>query len=83
VLDPLAVTAALRGGPATLDALGARLGSPAREDLAWALDDALGRGWIASPTAGCGPDGVCSTAAPAVFRLTNEGRAALGRPVTG
>jgi hypothetical protein len=82
VLDPLAVTAALRGGPATLDALGARLGGAAREELAWALDDALGRGWVACPTADCGPDGVCSTAPPAVFRLTDKGRAALGRPLT-
>jgi hypothetical protein len=82
VLDPLAVTAVLRGGPATLDALAARLGGPAREDLAWALDDALGRGWIAAPAADCGPDGVCSTAPPAVYRLTDGGRTALGRPVT-
>ena len=32
---------ALRGGPATLDALGARLGAPARDALTWAVEDAL------------------------------------------
>jgi len=82
MLDPMAIVAALRRGPATLDALGARLGGPAREDLTWALDDALRRGWVRSPGADCGPDGVCSTSAPAVFGLTEAGRAAVGRPVT-
>ena len=76
--DPLALATALRHGPATLDALVARLGAPARDELTWALDDALRRGWVASP-ADCGPEGVCSTSAPAVFRLTEAGRAATGR----
>lgn len=82
MLEPLAIVAALRRGPATLDALGARLGGPAREDLTWALDDARRRGWVDSPGADCGPDGVCSTSAPAVFRLTAAGRAAMRSPVT-
>jgi hypothetical protein len=73
--DPTAVARALRGGPATLDALGARLGGPVREELAWALDEAVRGGLVATSEGGCGPDGVCSTAAPAVFRLTDAGRA--------
>ena len=76
-LDPNDVVRALRGGPATLDALHARLGAPARDALGWAVDDAVARGWVRS-TAGadCGPDGVCSASAPAVFTLTPAGRAA-------
>ena len=75
--EPREVLHALRGGPATLDALHARLGAPPRDALGWALDDAVGRGWVRS-TAGpdCGPDGICSTSAPAVFTLTSDGRAA-------
>jgi len=67
----------LRGGPATLDALAARLGAPERDQLGWALEDAQRRGWVNS-TAGpdCGPDGLCGTSAPAVFTLTPDGRAA-------
>lgn len=76
--DPHDVLRALRGGPATLDALHARLGGPARDALTWALDEALARGWVHS-TAGedCGPDGICGTSAPAVFTLTPGGRAAM------
>jgi hypothetical protein len=74
--DAQAVTRALRGGPATLDALGARLGTAEREALTWALDDALARGWVRSSGADCGPDGVCSTSAPTIFTLTGDGRAA-------
>jgi hypothetical protein len=68
---------ALRGGPATLDALSARLGGPARDALAWAVDEAVAAGLVHS-TAGadCGPDGICGTSAPAVFTLTPAGRAA-------
>jgi len=73
--DPRDVVRALRGGPATLDALHARLGAPAREALGWAVEDALARGWVRSSAgAECGPDGVCSTSAPAVFTLTPAGR---------
>jgi hypothetical protein len=73
--DARAIAAALRGGPATLDALHARLGAPEREALGWAVDDAVARGWVHSSDADCGPDGVCSTSAPAVFTLTPAGRA--------
>ena len=75
--DARAIAAALRGGPATLDALHARLGAPERDSLGWAVDDAVARGWVHSSAADdCGPDGVCSTSAPAVFTLTPAGRAA-------
>jgi hypothetical protein len=76
-LDAQAVAVALKGGPATLDAIAARLRGAEREALTWALDDALARGWVRSTAdADCGPDGVCSTAAPTVFSLTPGGRAA-------
>ncbi len=79
-VDPRDVARALRGGPATLDALHARLGGPEREALGWAVDDAIARGWVSAPAgADCGPDGVCSTTAPAVFSLTPGGRAAALR----
>ena len=68
---------ALRGGPATLDALAARLGGPEREALTWAVDEAVGRGLVHSTAAAdCGPDGLCGSSAPAVFTLTDAGRAA-------
>jgi hypothetical protein len=74
-IDPLDVVGALRNGAATLDALHGRLGAPAREALGWAVEEAIARGWVQS-SAGRGPDGVCSTTAPAVFTLTPTGRAA-------
>jgi len=76
--DPHDVLRALHGGPATLDALNARLRAPAREALSWALEEALGRGWVHSSadTADCGPDGICGASAPAVFTLTPAGRVA-------
>ena len=75
--DPRDVLDALRGRPATLAALHARLGAPPRDALSWALDDAVERGWVhSSAEADCGPDGICSTSAPAVFTLTPDGRAA-------
>ena len=75
--EPHDILRALRGGPATLDALAARLGSAERDALTWAVDDAVARGWVAS-TAGadCGPDGLCGTSAPTVFTLTPAGRSA-------
>src|SRR5689334_8182535 len=67
--DATAVARALRGGVATLDALAARLGRPARDELLWALDDAVARGWVVSSDAGdCGPDGLCGSSAPVVYR---------------
>ena len=75
-MDSLAVTRALRGGVATLGALGARTGAD-RESLLWALEDALARGWVSASGPGCG-DGICSTSAPTMYSLTEAGRAALG-----
>ena len=75
--EPRDILRALRGGPATLDALAARLGGAERDGLTWAVDDAVARGWVAS-TAGadCGPAGLCGTSAPTVFALTPAGRSA-------
>ncbi len=68
---------ALRGGPATLDALAARLGGPGRDALTWAVDEAVKRGLVwSSAEADCGPEGICGTSAPAVLTLTPAGRAA-------
>lgn len=77
-MTPEDIVRALRGGPATLDALGARLGGPARDALTWAVEEAVGRGLVASSAAvDCGPDGICSTSAPTVFTLTPAGRTAV------
>ena len=79
--DPIAVLSGLRRGPATLDALHARLGAPDRDALSWAVDEAVARGWVRSSAApDCGPDGICSTSPPTVFTLTPAGRSAPARP---
>ena len=76
-MTPDDILRALRGGPATLDALHARLGGPPRDELTWAVDEAVERGLARSTDeADCGPDGICGSTAPAVFTLTPEGRAA-------
>jgi hypothetical protein len=67
---------ALRGGPATLDALSVRLGGPARDALAWAVDEAVARGLVRSSAEADCRDGICGASAPAVFTLTTSGRAA-------
>jgi hypothetical protein len=78
--DALAVVRALRGGVATLDALTARLGGAQREELLWALDDAVARGWVRSSGGeDCGPDGICGTSAPTVFAATDAGRSLVRR----
>jgi hypothetical protein len=71
------IVRALRGGPATLDALHVRLGGPARDALTWAVDEAVARGLVAS-TAGadCGPDWIGGTSPSAFFTLPPAGRAA-------
>jgi len=77
MVEPDQILHALRGGPATLDALHARLGGPARDAVTWAIDDAVARGLVHSTGAvDCGPDGICGATAPAVFTLTPAGRAA-------
>ena len=77
-IDAPAVARALRGGGiATLDALAARLGGAGREELLWALHDAAERGWVRTQGGeDCGPDGLCGASAPAVYSLTDAGRAA-------
>jgi hypothetical protein len=66
-VDATAVTTALRRGVATLDALAARLGGPPREELVWALEDAIARGWVSASGDACGPDGICGSSAPVVY----------------
>ncbi len=63
------------GGVATLGALAARTGAQ-RDELLWALEEALARGWIRASGPDCGPDGICSTSAPTVYAITDLGRAA-------
>lgn len=76
-LDALELARALRRGPATLDALAARLGGAERDALTWALDDAIQRGLVAGSTQpDCGPDGVCGDAPPTLVVLTDAGRTA-------
>jgi hypothetical protein len=75
--DAAAVTRALRGGVATLDALGARLPGATRDEVVWALEDAIAHGWVRSSGGDdCGPDGLCGTSAPVVYSATEAGRAA-------
>ena len=77
-LEPAAALRALRAGPATLDALRARLGGADRDQLAWVLDDLAAQGLVQVTGAwDCGPDGLCGTSAPAIVTLTDAGRAAL------
>ena len=79
--DAAAVARALRAGVATLDALAARLDQPARDELLWALDDAVARGWVTSSIADdCGPNGLCGASAPVVYSATDAGRAVTRRP---
>lgn len=75
--DAGAVARALRGGVATLDALAGRLGGASRDELLWAVEDAVARGWVSSSGGeDCGPDGLCGTSAPVVYSATEAGRAA-------
>ena len=68
--SPEAIRVALRRGPATPDALAARLGDVDREELMWAVDELVRQGAIVS-TAGidCGPEGICSTSTPTIYSL--------------
>jgi hypothetical protein len=61
---------ALRLGPATPDALAARLGEVDREAMWWAVDEAVQLGLVASTAEiECGPDGLCGTSVPAVLSI--------------
>ena len=66
-VDATAVTAALRPGVATLDVLAARLGGPPRDELLWALEDAMARGWVTASADPCDHDGLCGASAPVVY----------------
>jgi hypothetical protein len=80
LVEPTDLLAALRRGPATLDALSVRLGGPDREALMWALDEAERQGLVRSSATDCGPDGLCATNAPAVVTLSAAGREAARPP---
>ena len=49
---PTAILTALERGPATPDALAARLGGVDRESLMWAVEELVGRGAVASTAGG-------------------------------
>jgi hypothetical protein len=67
------IARALRLGPATPDALAARLGQVDRDGMWWALDEAVRRGLVSSTAEiECGPDGLCGTSAPPVFSLVRH-----------
>jgi hypothetical protein len=70
---PQDIVDALRRGPATPDALAARLGEVDREAMWWAVEEAVRRGLVASTAEiQCGPDGLCGTSVPTVFSLTTK-----------
>lgn len=60
---------ALAAGPLTLGALHARLGSPDREALDWALAEAIEAGAIVEAGGACNEDGLCASSAPRVLAL--------------
>jgi hypothetical protein len=65
-----AICAALGRGPATPDALAARLGGVDRDSLLWAVDELVREGVVVSTAdADCGPAGVCATSAPLMYSL--------------
>jgi hypothetical protein len=67
---PDAIRTALARGPATPDALAARLGGVDRDLLMWAVDELVRAGAVTSTAAGeCGPDGLCATSAPTIYSL--------------
>lgn len=70
---PEDIARALRLGPATPDALAARLGEVDRDAMWWALDEAVRRELVSSTAEiECGPDGLCGTSTPAVFSLVRH-----------
>ena len=65
-----AIRAALGRGPATPDALAARLDGVDRDSLMWAVDELVQQGAIASTAnVDCGTDGICATSAPTIYSL--------------
>lgn len=72
-LTPDDITRALRLGPATPDALAARLGDVHRDAMWWAVDEAVKLGLVSSTAEiECGPDGLCGTSVPTVLSLVRR-----------
>jgi hypothetical protein len=69
-LTPEDIVRALRRGPATPDALAARLGNVDRDAMWWAVGEAVRMG-VVSSTADlqCGPGGLCGVSVPTVLSL--------------
>lgn len=71
------IVRALVRGPATPDALAARLGGEVdRETMWWAVEEGVRRGIVASTAAlaQCGPDGLCGTSSPTILTLVPAAR---------
>lgn len=69
-MTPDDIASALRRGPATPDALAARLGDVDREAMWWAVDEAVRLGLVSSTAEiDCGPDGLCGASVPTVLTL--------------
>lgn len=67
------ITRALRRGPATPDALAARLGDVDRDAMWWAVNEAVRLGLVSSTAEiECGPDGMCGTSVPTVLALAQR-----------
>ena len=65
-----AIRVALGRGPATPDALAARLGGVDRDSLMWAIDELMRQAAIVSTAdVACGPAGLCSTSPPTIYSL--------------
>lgn len=72
-VTPDDIAVALRRGPATPNALAARLGDIDRESMLWAVDEAVRLGIVSSTAElSCGPDGLCGTSVPTVFSLSRR-----------
>jgi hypothetical protein len=70
---PHDIARALRLGPATPDALAARLGQVDRDAMWWAVDEAVRLGLVSSTAEiECGPDGLCGTSVPTVLNLAKR-----------
>ncbi len=73
VPTPDDIVSALRHGPATPDALAARLGDVDRDAMWWAVDEAVRLGVVSSTVEiSCGPDGLCGTSVPTVLSLARR-----------
>jgi hypothetical protein len=74
---PEDIVAALRRGPATPDALAARLREADRDAMWWAVGEAIRLGLVASSAdfATCEADGLCGASVPTVLSLTERRRA--------